>query len=77
MTFESEEIRHAFHLLPTQIQYDWNAHEQRFSFEGRWIHVLDVRHREDGTLEILITVNQKLVAAAAGSINGKDSSGGH
>lgn len=39
MTFLTEEARHAFHVLPTQVQYDWLNVEELLATMGYEIQV--------------------------------------
>lgn len=42
MTFSSEEVRHAYHLLPTEIQALWTEFEWELSLCGFNIHIVSV-----------------------------------
>lgn len=59
MTFENEDVRHLFHQLPTQTQYDWMKMDEDQALGGNWLHVESVTVNADGTLEVCIRIHQK------------------
>lgn len=46
MTFEDEDIRHAFHLLPTEKQEFYSRLQDEANKYGKVLHVLDVKGSE-------------------------------
>lgn len=59
MTYESEEVRHAFHALPTQTQYEWTKWDNELADTGYELHIEGVKNSKD-FLEVCIRVNQQL-----------------
>lgn len=47
MTFASEEVRHTFHLLPTQKQYEWVSLDSYLAESGKLLHIEEVRQYVD------------------------------
>lgn len=39
MTFASEELRHIFHQLPTQKQYEWVSLDEYLAQSGKLLHI--------------------------------------
>lgn len=55
MTFASEEVRHYFHNLPTQKQYEWASFDESLAIAGKALHVERVT-LEDGGFVLELTV---------------------
>jgi hypothetical protein len=59
MTFDTESVRTAFHLLPTHTQYEWSQLASYLMGSGRMLHVIAVS--EDGRqLQVHVRIDEQL-----------------
>ena len=63
MTFASEEVRMAFHQLPTQTQVEYTEMENRFADRGSGLHIEAVNHHAD-CLEVVVRVSHQFKPAS-------------
>lgn len=59
MTFASEEVRHAFHALPTQTQYEWLHWDEQLASGAYELHVQAVENTPDH-LQMSVRIDKKL-----------------
>lgn len=59
MTFSSEEVRHTFHMLPTQKQYEWVSLDSYLAESGKLLHIEEVRQYVDD-LFVKVIVRDRL-----------------
>lgn len=60
MTFENDEVREKFHLLPAQQQYDYCLLEVIEARKGKQIHIKEVAlSPEGGGSEVFIRIDEK------------------
>jgi hypothetical protein len=60
MTFETEETQGKFHELPAQTQLEYCSLEIALAREGKQLHVAGVLKDEEGRLQVVIRIDQKL-----------------
>lgn len=59
MTYADEDVRHAFHALPTQTQFEWTRWDEDLARTGYVLHVEHVSNTRD-YLQVTIRVDKKL-----------------
>ena len=59
MTFASEEVRLAFHSLPTELQVEMSRMEERFAAQGSGLFIADVVQWDNGVSEVVIRITFK------------------
>jgi len=60
VTFESEEVQGKFHELPAQTQLEYCSLEVALAREGKQLHIDGVVRDEEGLLQVVIRINEKL-----------------